>query len=706
MRPTVQEPSDPTGGAAAISRRLGARVMLVTFVLLLIVTGVISHQALRSFEREVVPQINREGAVIGEAALQPIARAISLGIPLERLESMEEFLASYLEGRPAIDYLAVEAVGGRLLYLARRAGLPPVEVPMVGREGATAARSRETPRGHDQTLPLEVEGRVIAWLHVGVNRVPLERVASDSRWDIAIVLLVALLATGEFLNFLSERAVRMPLRVVEGSVGRIAHGDWTRLDEASDAGAFAGLLRALNAITRRVDERWKALVERVRALDAARVEAGQRILARLRDRARFTDGPLGADQRHRGIAAARAPLFLFVFGEQLSTSFIPLYARSLFEPGGWLTQQWAIGIPITVFAATIAMVTPRGAHLVGRMGARRVLLIGCLPAIIGHLISAAATSVDMFTLGRSICAVGYAFVTIACQGYIAEGSSGAGRARNIGVFVAAVMTGAVCGTAIGAVIADRIGFSATFVVSAALVLGVALLGWLHMDPGVGKRAPAVVPVGEAVKKAAPWQALLNPQFLGLIVLAAIPAKIVLTGFIFYTAPLYLYQLNLSQSAIGRNVMLYGLVMLLTIPAGAWIADRFGRSRDIIVGAGVVNGLALLAPLVMEPQIAMPIAIAVTGLCQGLAAAPQLAIVPALCPEESARFGSPVLFGYLRFAERIGSLLAPLIAALLVTFVGYVGAMVAVGALSLIPALTFGLLGFLGRPNAQQKEFAK
>lgn len=704
MRPNVQDPSDPTGGAAGISRRLTARVMIFTSLLLLLITGLISSQALNSFEREVAPRISREGVVIGESVLHQVARAVSLGVPLESLRGMEEFLESYLEERAAIDYLALEGASGRILYMTRRPGLPPIEIPTIGSTDPNGQHSRETERGFNQALPLEVDGRVLGWLHVGVNRVPLERVASDSRWDIAIVLLVALLATSEFLSFLTERALRMPLRMVEGSVGRMADSEWTQIANPADSGAFAGLLIALNRITETVHRRWTALVARAGTLAADRAEAAGRILERLRATARFGDGPLGVDQSHRGVAAARAPLFLFVFGEQLSTSFIPLYARSLYEPGGWLTAQWAVGIPITVFAATIALATPRGAHLVARWGARRVLVIGCLPAIVGHLISAFAPSIDMFTLGRAVCAVGYAFVTIACQGYIAEGSSQAGRARNVGIFVTAVMTGAVCGTAIGAVIADRIGYSLTFVVSALLVSGVALLGWLHMIPDVGKRSPVVAPVGER-KTAAPWRALLNPQFLGLIVLAAIPAKIVLTGFIFYTAPLYLYQLNLSQSAIGRNVMLYGLVMLLTIPAGAWIADRFGRSRDIIVAAGVVNGLALLTPMFIEPQLAMPIAIAVTGLCQGLAAAPQLAIVPALCPEESQQFGSPVLFGYLRFAERIGSLVAPLLAALLVTFVGYEGSMVAVGILSLIPAVTFGMLGFLSRGRTQ-KEFAK
>ena len=125
MRPTVQDPPDPSGGAAGISRRLTTRVMVFASLLLFVVTGLISTQALRSFEREVVPRINREGIVIGESVLQPIARAVSLGIPLESLQGMGAFLESYLEGRPVIDYLALEGPGGRMLYQARRAGLAP-----------------------------------------------------------------------------------------------------------------------------------------------------------------------------------------------------------------------------------------------------------------------------------------------------------------------------------------------------------------------------------------------------------------------------------------------------------------------------------------------------------------------------------------------------------------------------------------------------
>ena len=47
-----------------------------------------------------------------------------------------------------------------------------------------------------------------------------------------------------------------------------------------------------------------------------------------------------------------------------------------------------------------------------------------------------------------------------------------------------------------------------------------------------------------------------------------PAKIILTGFLYYLAPMYLAHLGNSQSATGRIMMLYGLMMVLMTPLAA------------------------------------------------------------------------------------------------------------------------------------------
>ncbi|WP_198378938.1 MFS transporter, partial [Neoroseomonas rubea] len=222
-------------------------------------------------------------------------------------------------------------------------------------------------------------------------------------------------------------------------------------------------------------------------------------------------------------------------------------------------------------------------------------------------------------LARILCGVGYALVSIACQVQMVAVAPRGRLAGALGGFTGAVMTGAVCGTAIGAVLADRIGQGPTFLVSAALT-GLVLLLALRSFPREAP-APAAMPLGFAQEARL---ALRAPAFLALLLLAAVPAKLVLTGFVFYLAPIALNDLGLSQSAVGRYVMLYGFCMLPAIALGGWIADRTRLGPALIWGAAVANGVALALPFAAPLEVALPIAIAATGLAQGLAAAPMLA----------------------------------------------------------------------------------
>jgi MFS family permease len=88
---------------------------------------------------------------------------------------------------------------------------------------------------------------------------------------------------------------------------------------------------------------------------------------------------------------------------------------------------------------------------------------------------------------------------------------------------------------------------------------------------------------------------------------------------------------------------------------------------------------------------MGLAIALFGFAQGLAAAPMLAVLPDLCPGSSRRFGATGLAALLRLAERVGSVIGPLLAAALVLRLGHPAAIAALG---LVSATTAGMFLFL------------
>lgn len=658
-------------------RRLVSGVVALAVLLLTLAVGFVSHAALRSFEAELRPELEREATVVGAIGAQTLQRALDLGVPFEGLSGLEEYLTALLATRPGLAYVLLTDADGRVVARAGEVqaefhGLPPGSAP-----SDRGAVIRLLGDDYDAAQPLLASGRPVGWVHVGIARARLETALGDMRWDVLIVLLVVLLATAEFLRFVLARTVSAPIAMVTRLQSRLCAGDWT-VRAPSDMEAEAGrVARHLNVLVRRMNDRWDRLCWLAAESSAARRTAAilEEVGARLRFGTATVAEGLGADA-----ASARLPLFLFVFAEQLSTSFNPLYALELAGGDG---GAMGAALPIATFVAAVALMTPWGGEIVARHGPRLAMIWGMVPAGLGYLGAALATDVMGFTLARMVSGAGYAVVTIACQVHLAQEAPHGRVARSLGGFTAAVMTGAVCGTAIGAVLADRLGFRITYGLSALLVLCIALLVWRQVAPGGGGGRPRV----------GLWRsaraAFAEPRFTLLVVLAAIPAKVLLGGFIFFLAPLQLQELGLSQAAIGRNVMLYGLCMLPAIAAGAWIADRSGRSELIIAGAGVLNGIGLMLPLWLEPALALPGAIIVTGVAQGLAAAPMLAIIPGISRAGAAP-SSAAMLSFLRLAERVGSVIGPPVTASLLMLGGSHRTMLALGILSLATALGYGL----------------
>lgn len=659
-------------------RHLVSRVVIVAALLLTMAVAFVSHSALRSFEAELRPELEREASVVGEIGARTLQRAIELGVPFGSLSGVDEYLVSLLTAQQGLSYvLLTDAVGQTIASagggVGSFSGLPAGTLsPQRG-----GALMRQLGDSYDAALPILEDGRIVGWIHVGISRARLDSVLADMRWDVLIVLLVVLLATSEFLRFSLFRTVSAPVDLVSRLQARLATGDWTTRAQDNIVSEAGQVVRQLNVLVRRMNDRWDRLRWMATQSDAA-LRAGA-VLDGVRQRLRFGLASV-QDGLGTGAASGRLPLFLFVFAEQLSTSFNPIYALELAGGQGGIMGA---ALPIVAFVAAVALFTPLGGTVVARRGPRDAMLIGLVPAALGHVGAAFCTDLTTFAIARGICGAGYAVVTIACQVHLAQEAPKGRVARSLGGFTAAVMTGAVCGTAIGAVLADRVGFRMTLTLSMALVLVTALLVWrTFVAGGVTEQKP--MGLWRSVRAA-----FAEPRFVLLLLFAAIPAKVLLGGFIFFLAPLELRELGLSQAAIGRNVMLYGLCMLPAIVFGAWLTDRTGRGGLIITLAGVLNGFALLLPLWLEKDTALPLAIIGTGLAQGLASAPMLAIIPTL----SSILGPPnsaVMLSFLRLGERFGSVIGPPAAAALFALSSGQQTMLALGVISLATSVGYAL----------------
>ena len=116
-------------------------------------------------------------------------------------------------------------------------------------------------------------------------------------------------------------------------------------------------------------------------LDVKVADRVQSVRQNVDDRFRFTGGD---DIRPVSSIQIRIPLFLMMFSEELSRSFLPLFVNRLVPADSNFTNEFLVGFPITLFMLAAATFTPIGGAIVDYVGSRRVFLVGALTAGVGY----------------------------------------------------------------------------------------------------------------------------------------------------------------------------------------------------------------------------------------------------------------------------------------------------------------------------------
>ncbi len=267
-------------------------------------------------------------------------------------------------------------------------------------------------------------------------------------------------------------------------------------------------------------------------------------------------------------------------------------------------------------------------------------------------------------------------VFVAGQAYVLDHSAPGSRARSFALFVGAIMAATVCGPSLGGILADNIGVRPTFVLAA--LLAAASIAVIRLMPDVqpdraaaaATRLPRLAEIGAL---------LLNPRFMTVTGLAAMPAKVLLTGVCFYLVPLYILSIGSTQAVAGRVLMVYAVVMVVMAPLTAALATTRERMHWLVGGGLLVSGLGGLLMLAGGAAGWVFVAVILIGLGQSLSISAQSALVGDHCAAAIAELGEGTVYGVYRLLERFGNALGPLIAGALVIQFGYRPSFVAIGA---------------------------
>ncbi len=701
-----------TGGSGGIISRHGAvlfRIVALSALLLLISQIAFAWFSLNEFEKVLRPQLERKAEVVGRAVGNLVRYSVDdLGFPPERLVGVDAYFTRIMHANPDIDFMALLDAGGGVLSLD---GISAEDFTTIDlSEAVPGATVPSSASEHVAApFPISVDGTVVATLIVGVSLEYVSDRLSDIYLDVITVIVVSWLVTLEFMLFFMNTKLTTPLNGISIALARGQKGVFADR-VVSRARDEVGLVTAsindlIHALQQKYDDfRFELHEVRSAQLDKAVVQRVQAVKNRVDARLRFSGGE---DIRPSSSLQIRIPLFLLMFSEELSRPFLPIFISRLVPAETTVSHEFMIGFPITLFMFVAAVLTPFGGVLSDRFGARRVFILGAIPATIGYFGTFLTQGYLDFIMWRTFSGVGYGLIFIAAQAWVAENTRGRHMAQEMSVFVGAVFVGMICGPPFGGIIAARLGYEATFLLSAGLAFVSGLIVYSMLDNSMGKRVRAGTRLGISGAR----MLLLDPRFFAVTFLAAVPGKFIVTGFFFYLLPLHLNAVGNSQSVIGWLMMLYGLSTFALLPLVSRFADRSGQ-YPVLVGLGV--GLTGAGCLAILPELGIPnpnVAAAISILCLGVGHALSLPSQLAIIQQAAARFhgavGPASAISAYRVIERLGLVMGPLVAAPLAIAFGTAGAIVGLGLITLafVPFYAFAMYLSRNRPGAAMGELS-
>lgn len=662
----------------------------------------ISSVALTQAEQALTYETMRKAESVGRAVGASLDQAAELGIPLDRMPGVEERLRETRAQYPELAQIAV-MVSGEPLYAARAPGNVTINPALV------------------EQIPIKLANGSTELMEVAVDPSFIARLFRELVYDFAVILVVAIFITLELIYFLLGPLAVTPLRTLSTAIAA--------LGQEKIAGAvpayFPGTLHALALAVR---SRQDALLAEYRAAHASLRERLARYRAQRCTNQAAADGAQEATReslvadvgrlaairkafglRRHAVRAAlqdpngalgrmRAPFFLLLLAEDLSRSFLPLYAGTMNVLDVEISPNLVVGLPIFLFMFIVAVSQPTLGGWSERVGRRRAFLCGAAIAVVSHLLAAQAGTLWGLLIWRAAAGAAWAIAFVAAQGIVLDHTDKTTRAKGLAGFVTVIMVSLACGPSVGGLLADGLGYRTTFVIAAGLAFLSFVIAWRDLPRASSFSAAPFSALPGAGMAASVRHPLRNWRFVGLLVLAAVPAKLILVAFCYYLIPLFITSTGNSSALAGRIIMIYSLVMVLLVPLAADAIDRIRRKRGAaphawLVGVGIaVSGLSGAAMLLPDPVIAAALLVILLGAAQALSISPQAAMVPELARAEIAVYGEATVYGYYRLVERIGSALGPLVAAAMLHWLGYRESFVWVG-VAVFAAGIFFLLAY-------------
>jgi MFS family permease len=333
-----------------------------------------------------------------------------------------------------------------------------------------------------------------------------------------------------------------------------------------------------------------------------------------------------------------------MIGVGIIAPILPLYAKTFAASGV------SIGLVFSAFSLSRSLLSPLVGRLSDRVGRKRILIIGLAGYAVVSLLYTLAMNLWQLGLFRLLQGAASVMVTPIAQAYIGDITPPGKEGRYMNFFYSSMFLGMALGPLLGGGLSSLSSYHTAFYVMGALSILALLLVSSTVPADHGRngrshnRARDIAPLRDVVK---------NDAVKGICVYVA-TRGFWRQGFnTFY--PLFAVTASgLGEASIGMVLSVYMLGGgLLQIPFG-FLADRYPRFPQIVLGSTLAPLLLLAIPFVHHVWMVMLITFTI-----GALSALSRASVLAIRTELGRRHGMGTLAGLQGGAFAVGQMVGPL-----------------------------------------------
>ena len=648
-----------------------------------IIIGSLSFYSWSIIKVDIQIEALEKAKAVSNVLTRQIQQAIDVGVPFSKLVGVEEYFLEIKRQNPDLTYFALTNNQGDIKY----------HIGSYLNDNLSNIHDISMNSKFTVIKPIKLQNEIISHIIIGVDKVFAEQQIKELWYDILIILLISLLITFEIQSFWITKKISQPVRSLCNYIGEISNGNFNFSKPNNDNNICGLIIQQIKQNIDRLSSKFFKVFNQSDKKHQKRltdkIKNYQIILAN-----NLTDKKTEVKQ-YQSLELVRLVTFLFMSAEMLSRSFLPGFLGDLsskmniiFE----IPQALKSSLPITFFLFTIAITMMWAGKYSDNVGRRKSYILGSISMIIGFILTAFIPIYEIVLVSRILTGFGYAILFMSVQGYVIDNSSAQNRSFGMATFVTAVMIAEICAPPIGGILVDKFGYMFVFVFSAfvglcSLLVALSILNKPNYPTTINRNVSN--PNSNIMN---PILGLLkNPKFVITTILVAIPAKLLLSGFLITLVPLVLIHIGNSHTDIGRFTMLYGIVIVCFSRPIAFIADSKQNHYLFTSIGGIIAGTGIIICGVFLQSWMILLAIIFLGMGQAMSIAPQIAMINKITKTEITKWGESSVLGCFRLFERTGSSFGPVFVAVLLVVGGYSFSLIVLGGLSVFLALIYLLI---------------